>query len=167
MKRWCQLLLVALLLAAVARTLWIQGRLPERVATHFDAAGKPNGWMSRGAHTALQLATFAFVAALAQGLAYGNSRLPKEYLNIPRRDYWLAPERAAATHDWMGAMILLMGCTLLAFFLGVFQLVYRANLAPAPQLDLAIWYLAAGLLVTDALLLALLVGRFLRAPAAA
>jgi Domain of unknown function (DUF1648) len=25
-------------------------RLPERVATHIDAHGQPNGWMSRNAH---------------------------------------------------------------------------------------------------------------------
>ena len=32
-----------------ARALYGPGGLPARIATHFDAAGNPNGWGSRGA----------------------------------------------------------------------------------------------------------------------
>jgi uncharacterized membrane protein len=31
-------------------------QLPGRVATHFDASGQPNGWMSRTAHLRLMIA---------------------------------------------------------------------------------------------------------------
>jgi serine/threonine-protein kinase len=165
-KKWAQTAFLFLLLVAAAQALWQHGQLPERVATHFDGAGRANGWMSRGAHTALQLATLAFVAAVIQGIVYGNARLPKEYINIPHRDYWLAPERAAATHDWIGGMVLLIGCVLAAFFAALFQLIYRANLASVPQLDLAIWFFAAGLVAVTLGLVFALVARFARVPAA-
>jgi uncharacterized protein DUF1648 len=47
-RRWIALLLPGLAVAAlVARFAWIAGELPARVAIHFDAEGRPNGWMGR------------------------------------------------------------------------------------------------------------------------
>src|SRR5256885_16505272 len=40
-------------------------QLPERLATHFDLANHPNGWMSRGASLAFLLVMEIFVATLA------------------------------------------------------------------------------------------------------
>ncbi len=166
MKKWTQIAFLLLVLAALGQAWWQHDRLPERVATHFNGAGRANGWMSRNTHTTLQVVTIVFVTALIQGIVYGNTRLPREYINIPHRDYWLAPERVAATHDWIGGMVLLMGCGLAAFFLAIFQLIYRANLAPAPQLDLMVWGFAGGLVVFVLATVVALVARFARLPAA-
>ncbi len=166
MKTWLQLAFLALVLAAAGQALWQHVRLPERVAAHFDASGRANGWMPRGKHMVLQLATVAFVAAMIQGIVYGASRLPKEYINLPHRDYWLAPERIAATHDWLGAMVLFMGCAVQGFFLAIFGLIYRANLAAPPQLDLTIWVFAAGLVAVIVGAIIAMVMRFARVPAA-
>ena len=166
MKSRLQIAFFALVLAAIGLALWQHGRLPEKVASHFDGAGAPNGWMARGTHTTLHVLTVVFVAALIQGIALFNARLPKEYVNIPRRDYWLAPERAATTHAWLANMIFILGCGLVAFFMAVFRLVYRANLAPDPQLDLTIWYYTIALLAFMAVIIVAIVTRFGRAPAA-
>lgn len=166
MKSRFQVVFLVLVLASLGQALWQHGHLPEKVASHFDGAGKPNGWMARGTHTALHVATVLFVAALFQGLVMLNARLPKEYINIPRRDFWLAPERAAATHAWLADMLLALGCALVVFFMAVFRLIHRANLEPDPQLDLAIWGYAAALLVVVGAVLVSIVTRFSRAPAA-
>ena len=43
-------------LAAVAQVAIGYARLPPRMASHFDAAGAPDAWMSRGAFVTLWLA---------------------------------------------------------------------------------------------------------------
>jgi uncharacterized membrane protein len=166
MKSRMQMAFLALVLAAIAQALWHHGRLPEKVASHFDGRGAPNGWMSRDTHTALQVATVLFVAALIEGIVALSARLPKEYINIPRRDYWLAPERAAATHARLGRMILAMGVALVIFFMAVFRLIYRANLLPDARLDLSIWYYTGALLAVVAVSIVATVKRFGRSTAA-
>lgn len=166
MKARLQILFFALVLAATVQAWWQHGRLPERVAAHFDGAGRTNAWMSRSGQTALNLLTLAFFVALIQGIVALNARLPKEYINLPRRDYWLAPERAAATHAWLASMILFIGCALVAFFMVIFHLIYRANLNDAPRLGMTIWYFTAVFLATLVGTLAAMLARFGRAPAA-
>lgn len=166
MKSRLQIAFFALVLATIAQAVWQHDRLPEKVASHFDGSGAPNGWMSRDTHTMLHVATVLFMAALFQGIVALNARLPKEYVNIPRRDYWLAPERAATTHAWLAEMVLALGCAVLLFFMALFRLIYRANLVPDPQLDLAIWYYTIALLVAVAVLIAVTLKRFGRASAA-
>jgi uncharacterized membrane protein len=165
-KSRLQIAFFALVFATIAQALWQHGQLPEKVASHFDGAGAPNAWTSRNTHTKLHVATVLVMAVLFQGIVALNTRLPKEYVNIPRRDYWLAPERAAATHAWLADMLFIMGCGLVVFFMAVFRLVYRANLAPDPQLDLAIWYYTIALLAFMAVIIVSIMTRFGRAPAA-
>jgi uncharacterized membrane protein len=164
-KAKLQIAFVTLVLAAIAQALWQHGQLPAKVASHFDGAGVPNGWTTRRTHTTLHVATVLFMAALFQGIVALNPRLPREYVNIPRRDYWLTPERATHTHAWLAAMVLGMGCCVLLFFMAVFRLVYRANLTPDPQLDLAIWYYTGALLVAVGILAGATLKRFRRASA--
>ena len=164
MKRVLQWVLLATVLAGWAQAIWQHDRLPERVATHFNAAGRANGWMSRDQHLVWQLATFTFVGLLMQGLLTLQRHLPAEYVNLPHRDYWLAPERRAATEDWLGSLYLVSGSLLSLFFLAIFHLVYRANLDPTPSLTTWVWPL--GLVLTGSILALVFVvlRRFSRRP---
>ena len=153
------------MLTAVGQALWQHDRLPARVATHFGAAGEANGWMSRGAHTVWHVATVLFLAAIIQGITRVQARLPKEFINLPHRDYWFAPERAAATRSWITGAALFIGCTLMGFFIALFHLVYAANLGPPPRLDGTVWWLAGGLAAVVVGLLAALLVKFGRIPA--
>lgn len=166
MKLKLHIAFFGLVIATIAQALWQHGQLPEKVASHFDGAGVANGWTERNTHTTLHVVTVLFMAALFSGLTALNSRLPREYVNIPRRDYWLAPERAATTHAWLANMILAMGCAVLVFFMALFRLIYRANLAPNPRLDLAVWYYTVGLLAAIGVVFAITLKRF-RRPASA
>lgn len=165
MKGSAQILFLALVLTALGQAAWQHDRLPERVATHFNAAGYPDGWLSRGQQTAWHIGTVLFLAAVFQGIVWLQPRLPKEYVNIPHRDHWLAPERAAATHAWIGGTVLLLGCGLMGFFIALFHLLYRANLSGQPRLGPAVWWLTGVLLATTGLALVALVARFRRPPA--
>jgi len=55
-----------LALPAIAVQYWLAwDRLPLRVASHFDASGQPNGWMTREASLGVTLALLAFVLTIA------------------------------------------------------------------------------------------------------
>ena len=67
--------------------------LPERVATHFNGRGDPNGWMSRPAHL-LFMSLFATLFTLfLMGLGFASRSLPADLINIPNRNYWLTESR--------------------------------------------------------------------------
>jgi uncharacterized membrane protein len=72
-------------------------QLPERVATHFGARGEPNGWMSREGHLRFMLFFGAALPVFILGLFVFIRRTHGWGLNIPHRDYWLAPERREDT----------------------------------------------------------------------
>lgn len=106
-------------------------QLPARVASHFDAAGNPNGFSSPGSFVAMHLAITALVAGVFGGIALWLPSVPASMVNLPNREYWLAAERRDASMRWMSRHLIVFACTMLAFLQVVFALSYRANL-PAP-----------------------------------
>jgi hypothetical protein len=64
------------------------GRLPPVVASHFDAAGAPNGWSSRGSYAILLAAIGVLLPLGIIGLVTALTQRGPQLLNIPARDYW-------------------------------------------------------------------------------
>lgn len=166
MKRLLQFAFLTLVLVAWGQAFWQHGQMPERVASHFNAAGQANGWMTRDAQLAWQLGTVTFLALLFQGIVLLQPRLPVELINVPNRAYWFAPERRAASDEWIAGLVLSIGCLTLLFFIGLFQLVCRANLSPAPRLPAGLGALGPLLLLAILGLAATTILRFARKPAA-
>jgi len=164
-KHLLPVLFLLLALAVIAQAFWQHDHLPERVATHFNAAGQADGWMTRNNQTKAHIGLVFFIAAMIEGLARFSPRLPDGLVNLPHRDHWLAPERRAATHAWLAGLIRLIGCVLMLFFLALFHLVYRANLGGTPMLPAPAGLLVGALLATIGLLLAGGFLRFARPPA--
>ncbi len=70
------------------------GKLPEKMATHFDLSGNPNGWSSkRGFFIGWSALIFGMNAMWLLSVVLIPRLLRKEstrgMLNIPNRDYWL------------------------------------------------------------------------------
>jgi hypothetical protein len=89
-----------------------------------------NGWQSREAFFVLMLLVFstsAVVCFLAprQIAANSNARI-----NLPHRDYWLAPERRAETMRTISATMAWFGCGILFVLICGTFLAMQANLAP-------------------------------------
>ena len=156
-----RLWIVILIVAGVARFVFLLGDLPEPVATHFDLAGRPDGWSSIRTLLVLNVAVAVTVAALFWLIPPLLRRLPDDRFNLPRKDYWLAPERRAATLDWLGRRVLWFGAATQAFLVAVFGLVLRANLVNPPRLSMpAFWILLGGFLALTAAWCASLIGKF-------
>jgi len=66
--------------------------LPERMATHFDMSGNPNGWSSKNSF----FVTWYIMIFLLNGIFYLISKIihkiPESMINIPNKRYWFETE---------------------------------------------------------------------------
>ena len=126
------LALVLLYACFLGSWIWCGYLLPEHVASHFDANGKPNGWMSHSAHQTFMLLFGLFFPLFIVLVCYLTRLLPPGLVNIPNRDYWLAPERGKETADYLFGHSLWLACLLVCFVMGLEYSIVQANrLTPA------------------------------------
>jgi hypothetical protein len=101
--------------------------LPERAATHFGVNGRADGWMGRAEYTTfislLGLGLPAFTAVMGLLTRF----LPAQFVNIPHRDYWLAPERRPETSAYLLRQCLWLACLLVGFVGWMHYLTIVAN----------------------------------------
>jgi uncharacterized membrane protein len=120
-------------------------QLPERVATHFDMDGKPNGWMSRSSLLVLSITLGIGLPLGALLLFFGSRFLPKAFLNIPNRDYWLEDSRRQETFSYLSRQSLWLNSILVCFLMGIHFLVVQANLSPQKHLSTPVLFTFCGL----------------------
>lgn len=157
---------LVLLLAVAFQLAYYYPQLPSMVAAHFDAAGRPNGWAPKGVFLTL----YALVVALMMGIflivPVLVARLPISLINLPNKEYWLAPERRRRTWGTIQVYLSVLGNATVAFVLIVFQLVIRANLSPPPLLSPVMWLLLLALLAFAVIWAVRFIRAFTRLPRA-
>lgn len=142
------------LLLALGQAIHYFPLLPDRVGSHFDAAGTPNGWMSKEWFFGIHFGVLVLLITVFSGIPWLVGILPRQMINLPNRDYWLADERIEATRTRIRTMLGGYGAATSLFLVGVFQLALMANLErdgkmAAPYLlGLLIPYLLASLVWT-------------------
>lgn len=142
---------VVALLALCLGFLWYlassSAELPDRVATHFGLGGEPNGWMSRQATVTFMRVMGIGLPLLLVGVASLVRILPPSMINIPRRDYWLAPERRSQTAMLLFRHMLWLASVVVCFMGGVHYALVRANQTVPPHMPSGlIWPILAGFL---------------------
>jgi Domain of unknown function (DUF1648) len=148
--------------ACAAIFVWFTGSaLPGLVASHFGSAGTPNGFMPRGVYIAFMLVFvigLPLLLVLVTSFALGR---PNARINLPNRDYWLAPERRAETIDFLRASLRWFGALLVAFLCYAHWLVVRANESQPVQLAQS-WFIGGLVvfLIGTFIWLRVLLGRF-------
>jgi uncharacterized membrane protein len=128
-------LCAGLMVLLAAQSFYYYPQLPERMASHFGADGRPNGWASREGFFGI----IAFVV-LIEGAAFLAlprllGRLPIALINLPNKYYWLAPERKEESLVWMTQMMAWFGVAILGLIAIVNQMVILANLGGEPRLS--------------------------------
>jgi uncharacterized membrane protein len=130
-------LFVAIALAAIAQCAHDFPLLPDRLASHFNAAGTPNGWMSKTQF----LWVYALVLIPALAIEFWVSRKiaskSDAQLNLPHKEYWLAPKRRAATFAYFESFCAWYGCAFLFVVAFAMGLAMRANFDSPPMLPTA------------------------------
>lgn len=159
-----RVLLVVLFVAGAF--VWLtSGSLPPVVASHFGPGGAANGFMGKELYTAFMLALVLGVPGLVASTTLLIRILPSQVVNLPNKQYWLAPERRAPTLEALASMSLRLAAALAVFMCFMHWLVVRANAVQPPRLQ-ENWFVL-GLLVFGAVTLTwlfLLYRRFGRVP---
>ncbi|MGW8258172.1 MAG: DUF1648 domain-containing protein [Thermoguttaceae bacterium] len=108
--------------------------LPQQFATHFNAAGKADGWMNRSSFMMLEggMGTFGILVMLVAGSV--GRFVPEKYVNLPNRDYWLADERRAETMSYLFRQMLWIASLLMCLLIAVHVSTIHANKTVPPHL---------------------------------
>jgi len=136
--------------------------LPAKVASHFDLYGQPNGWMSREVCVGFTVGLGILMPAIIIGSMAGAGRIPVSFVNLPHREYWLAPERRQAVVAILLRYSLWFSCLNVLFVTGLHWLIVQANLpGRQPHLSgIGISVIAGGFLAATGIWVAILLRHF-------
>ncbi|MFN7732329.1 MAG: DUF1648 domain-containing protein [Pirellula sp.] len=129
---WTVVAIVVVALIGIGLQAAYCPHMPERVATHFGPSGQPDGWMSRTSAVVFQAALQIGLPSLFVWIAWAIPRFPNSMINVPHREFWLAPERRAATLQRMSGMLLHIALANSIFVTVIGHLVYDANRRGGP-----------------------------------
>ena len=136
-------LAVPLLVLAVAYVVFFgylaetYSALPDKVASHFDVHGKPDGWMSRAADVEILSVVALLVPAIVVGGMGGAGRIPVSFINKPHRDYWEADDRRKTAIGVLLRYGLWFAALNVLFLTGTQALIVEANVNPLQALDMS------------------------------
>lgn len=157
--------LALMYLALVVALMTTAGELPARVASHFDFSGQADGWMRRPAYLLVTIG-FGIVFPLMLPVLLSALRwIPTSAVNLPNRDYWLAPERAGETLAYLVRHALWLSCWQVGLVIALHLLTVDANRQEPPRLAGSIWILLPLFLGGVAIWAWTLVRHFTREPA--
>lgn len=81
-----------------AMQLWFwHSKLPDPVPSNFDETGHVNGEMSLFGFYCLMILLHVVMLVLFPVLGAFLKVIPNSFINLPNKDYWLAPERRDST----------------------------------------------------------------------
>jgi uncharacterized membrane protein len=144
------LYLVGLVLT-IGQVLYFYPRLPEKIASHFGPGGEANGWMSKDSFMVTYGILLLGTAGMLGGIGLVLGKIPTDLINLPNKEYWLAPERRTATLATIQEQMSWFGAATMVLLIVVMQLVFEANLIPEPHLDNRVWFLLGAYLVYTAI----------------
>lgn len=139
---------IALLVVIALQFIYYYPRLPDQVASHFDARGMPNDWSSKDGFFAIMGGVIALIAVIFLGFGFWLPKLPVSTVNLPNKHYWFAPERKENTLSVLTGYMFWFGAATLALMAGILQQTFEANLNPGQRLERPWLYLGPYLVVT-------------------
>jgi uncharacterized membrane protein len=167
MKRVGQFLRVAAPVIAAAIFVVTSSRaMPAKVASHFGRDGAANGYMWRHTYVYFMLAFVVLLPLFFSFVSSAVARVPVTMINIPNRDYWLAPERRGPAIDRLRGQMQIFSAMLVVFLCFVHWEVVRANQSLPPMLDNGRFMLGLGLFMAALIVWIVSLRRQFRVPAA-
>jgi len=133
-RRFPRNIFLAILAAGILQCLHDYPLLPERMASHFGASGDPNGWMMKSQFLSVYAVVLIPAIILEFWMPFKIGRTSGNRLNLPNKNYWLAPERRAETLAYFETFFAWYACAFLALEVFAMGLGMRANLHDPPRL---------------------------------
>lgn len=121
--------------------------LPEKMASHFGPSGQADGWMPKDAFMVMNVSLMLFTALLLGSIRTLLRYIPDDAINLPYKEFWLAPERRDGTLRVVSSYFLWFAVATTALLAAILHGVYRANLSPLPILGSLTWVILGAYLV--------------------
>lgn len=137
------------------------------VATHFNWAGQPNGWMTGSSYVWFSLMFGVGMPLFYVALGYCLRFLPVApgTFKMPNRDYWTAPEHQAEMFTYFFHRFLWLACFEAVFLFALQLLVIQANRQTPPHLSTPLTMtLGSAFVIVVVVWLATLVRHFKKIP---
>ncbi|HUI88427.1 MAG TPA: DUF1648 domain-containing protein [Anaerolineales bacterium] len=126
--RFGRLFFITVLLFCIFETARLWNSTPAQMASHFDFAGRPDHFATKEQFFGFEIETMFAAVGLGVLIQVLVLITPAEWVNLPNRTYWLAPERREQTVDRLSSFAAtLFGIVLLGIHAG-FELAAHANL---------------------------------------
>ena len=109
--------------------------LPDRVAIHFGHGGVPDGWASSLTSSLMMVGMHVLMFSLLYFSPTLVGKLPKRWISLPNRDYWLHAGRRSEAVERLRRLIWQFGLALFSFMLFAGLLALQANLSDPIRLD--------------------------------
>ena len=133
--------LICLMAFSITFVIYTSHYLPSSVATHFNIDNQPDGWMTRNAYLLMILTLLISIpSAISVGIGI-LSRKFSHLINLPNRDYWLAPPRLNDSLDFLAAHGHRLGRLVIVLMTGLHYVVLVANRAEPAALSQS-WFIA-------------------------
>src|SRR5882724_8354599 len=139
-----QMVFLLIALGAILGFAMYYPQLPERVASHFDANGHPNGWQTKSMFTTFFYGAIGIASVVGFIVPILIGLLPSAAINLPNKEYWLAPERREASIQFIQDQMTWFGCALLLFLSVAIFAAIQANLIPNPIMDATAFFITLG-----------------------
>lgn len=137
-------ILITLFIALTILNLIVYVNSPDRVVSQFGARGQPTDWMTRQAYFYIMQGTEILLFLLFFYLPGLIVRIPVRWINMPHREYWLAPENRDKTKKKLGTLMPEMGVYLFLFLGTLTLLTFRAHQSETIRLDMSnLWLILA------------------------
>ena len=129
-SRLPKLIFALLALYAAVHFSSLYHQLPDVVASHFNGRGAPNGYQTKQAFFAVFVGVTFLCVLFGFGLASLIGAMPMRLINLPNKQYWLAPERRDETLEWLKAYFGWFACALYVLMIVVYDYAAQSNLHP-------------------------------------
>ncbi|HEY1328028.1 MAG TPA: hypothetical protein VGI14_13885 [Casimicrobiaceae bacterium] len=162
MNRLPPLLLALALIVTATVIVATMGLLRPIVPSHMRLDGRVDRWTPRDMYVAMMLAIGIGVPLLIVASTALTRRLPPRWINLPHREYWLAPERRERTHATLHDFSCAIG-TVVALFVAALHLLIVSGGSARGAPPQPAFYVLLGVLVATLLgMVAWLLRRFCR-----
>ncbi len=135
MRKISLIVFIILLLLCITHAVYYYPLLPDRVASHFGASGRPDAWSGKGSFVKIYIIVVAFIAVLFPGRGLILRKTPASLINLPNKDYWLSPERKQETVAVLSRQFLWFGSATLLLMLDMMHQTFRVHLGKAQALE--------------------------------
>jgi uncharacterized membrane protein len=135
---------IFLLGVALSQAVYYYPVMPEWMASHFAGSGKADNWMSKDVFFIVVAVMQIFMIGTFLVMPWTFEKFKIRKMNLPNRDYWLAPERRDIVYRYFRTSFGWFGVANLILMIGVLQLVFNANLTSNPVLDNRVFLIFLG-----------------------